>query len=201
MNLIDQCTGQTLPGELKWRNEPAVWRFDPEGLYIEPRGKTDVFRKYQHPPRDTACFLYTEIAGDFTLSAKISLEGKVFGDAGAVTIRRDETMWAKLCIERSPGGETSIVSVVTHGWSDDANNELLRTPEGDLRITRIENLIGMHYRVGRAPWRFVRAFALDWPTVVNAGVQAQAPLEAGCKVRCAELTLSRETVRDFRSGA
>ena len=200
MNLFLDCSGRGLANGLKWRNEPAAWNFTAEGLFVEPDGKTDVFRKHGYPAKDTACFLYTEVSGDFSLTANLKMEGTAFGDAGAITIRRDEQMWAKLCVERSPAGETSIVSVVTNPWSDDANNELLAAPGAHLRITRIDNLIGMHYRASGDAWRFVRAFGLDWPSVVKVGFQAQAPVQAGCKVYCEQLILSKDVVRDFRSG-
>jgi len=201
MNLFMNCSGVSLANGLKWLNEPAGWNFRNEVLYVEPDGKTDAFRKYKQPAKDSACFLYTEVEGDFSLISKIKVEATAFGDAGAITIRHDERMWAKLCIERSPVGETSIVSVVTNEWSDDANNELLDTPEAYLRITRISNLIGMHYSLAGDIWRFVRAFGLDWPSVVKVGIQAQAPVQAGCRVFFEELRLSKEVVRDFRSGA
>ena len=187
MNLFLNCSGRSLANELKWLNEPAAWNFTAEGLFVEPDGKTDVFRKHGHPAKDTACFLYTEVSGDFSLTANLKMEGTAFGDAGAITIRRDEQMWAKLCVERNP-------------WSDDANNELLETPETHLRITRIDNLIGMHYRASGDAWRFVRAFGLDWPSVVKVGFQAQAPVQSGCRVYCKQLILSKDVVRDFRGG-
>jgi uncharacterized protein len=201
MNLLQDGAGRSLPTGLSWRNEPAVWGFRPDGLHVEPDGHTDTFRKFEQSPKDSACFLYTEVSGDFSLAARLSVVPTAFGDAGAISIRRDETMWAKLCVERSPAGQVSIVSVVTDGWSDDANNELLPAPAAELRITRRGNLIGMHYRETEGPWRFVRTFGLDWPAVVQVGLQAQAPLQAGCRVHCTSLTLSSQVVTDFRSGA
>ena len=199
MDLLAGCSGGRLSNDLRWMNEPGIWRCTESGLYLEPDGKTDVFRKYGSPPKDNACFLFTQAIGDFSLIAHLRVESTAFGDAGAISIRCDERMWAKLCIERSPAGEIAIVSVVTSEWSDDANNELLRTPEAWLRITRTGNLIGMHYRRENA-WRFVRAFGLEWPAVVQVGIQAQAPMQAGCRVYCRELKLSQDVVTDFRSG-
>jgi regulation of enolase protein 1 (concanavalin A-like superfamily) len=107
--------------------------------------------------------------------------------------------WAKLCVERSPIGETSIVSVVTNEWSDDANNALLPSPEAYLRITKIAGLVGMHYSLAGDAWRFVRAFGVDWPSPVLAGVQAQAPVQAGCPVFFADFRFSKDVVTDCRS--
>ena len=43
-------------------------------------------------------------------------------DAGVLTLRRRDDLWAKLCFERSPQGEPMVVSVVTRGVSDDCNS-------------------------------------------------------------------------------
>ena len=200
MNLFKDCTGRSLENGLVWVNEPAVWEFHHGELTITPDGETDVFRKYGQPAKDSACFLYTRVQGDFTLISKMRVDSKAFADAGAITIRSDETLWAKLCIERSPLGEMSIVSVVTDTWSDDANNELLKTPEAFLRITRIGDVVGMHYSIDGKIWRFARTFGLQWPESVMVGVQAQAPVRNGCRVIVEELNLSRQVVTNFRSG-
>ena len=108
--------------------------------------------------------------------------------------------WAKICVERSPVGEVSIVSVVTDPWSDDANNELLATPEAHLRISRQGELFGMHYSLDGRAWRFVRAFALAAPAEVRVGVHAQAPFGDGCRARFDHLEIDPRAVADFRSG-
>ncbi len=198
LDLLAGCAGRTLTG-VAWLNEPKDWTVADGVLRIVPNGHTDMFRKIAAPPRDDACFLFTTASGDFSLTACVKADGVEFGDAGGIAVRVDHEHWAKLCIERSPLGETSIVSVVTNEWSDDANNELLHTADAWLRITRLGNLIGMHYRMGQA-WRFVRAFGVNWAATVRAGLIAQAPLAAGCTVRCSTVTLSSTAVRDFRSG-
>jgi uncharacterized protein len=200
LNLFSNCSGVHLTNGLQWLHEPKIWHFKNEVLCVEPDGRTDAFRRYKQPAKDSACFLYVEVKGDFTLITKLRLEATAFGDAGTITIRGDEKRWAKLCIERSPSGETSIVSVVTNEWSDDANNELLGVPEAYLRIIRIGNIVGMHYSLSGETWRFVRAFGIEWPSGVKVGIQAQAPLQAGCKAYFEDLTLSKKVVRDFRGG-
>jgi len=199
MDLLAGCAGRKVSA-LRWMNEPKVWKYSAAGLYIEPDGHTDMFHKFGAPTRDDACFLFTEASGDFSLTAHLKAEGVAFGDAGGIAVRHDAQHWAKLCVERSPLGEISIVSVVTNQWSDDANNEVLNTPEAWVRITRIGDLIGMHYRVESA-WRFVRVFAVNWLARLKVGLLAQAPFAAGCKVHCSALSLSPRTVSDFRSGA
>ncbi|MBU1650595.1 DUF1349 domain-containing protein [bacterium] len=199
-NLLEDCAGMTLANELKWLNEPAEWEIDDAGLRIAPRAPSDFYRPYDGPPNDNCCLLYKEIAGDFTAITQVTADLVDFGDAAALTVRASETQWAKLCLERSPIGELSAVSVVTNPWSDDSNGEIVTSPECCLRLTRKGNVFGMHYALASGKWRFVRAFALEVPPVVKVGIHAQAPFTPGCRAAFRFLTISPEPVVDFRSG-
>jgi len=201
MNLLMDCKGKRLANELKWLNEPPEWAFEETGLRIAPRAPSDFFRPYGGEPKDNCCLLYRETSGDFTATAQVTAARLVaFGDAAALTVRASETQWAKLCLERSPIGEISLVSVVTNPWSDDSNSEIVTTPACYLRLTRKGNVFGMHYSLDGTMWRFVRTFALELPSSVMVGIHAQAPSTPGCQVVFRSLTISAEPVGDFRSG-
>ena len=200
MNMFDGCSDSTLNERLEWLHAPSEWSFGLDGLSIVPAGETDFYRPASGTGRDDASLLYTKVTGDFTAvtSAFAHLAG--FGDAAALTVRASESKWAKLCLERSPVGELAVVSVVTDPWSDDANNELLSSPECRLRITRKGSTFGMHYRVDGTNWRFVRSFAMELPETVMVGIHAQAPFGEGCRVRFASFEILSSTVANFRSG-
>jgi len=200
VNLFDGCKEKTLANGLAWLNEPPEWGFDEDGLLIVPAAKTDFFRPYQGVPNDNACLLYTEVTGDFTavMQTRVHLVG--FGDAAAITVRAGATQWVKLCLERSSIGDVSAVSVVTNPTSDDANNELLDTPECYLRITRKGDVFGMHYSLDGQVWRFARTFGMAMPETVMVGIHVQAPFVGGCSARFSSFDLSPEPVEDFRSG-
>jgi regulation of enolase protein 1 (concanavalin A-like superfamily) len=149
---------------------------------------------------DNACYLFVEMEGDFTLVAEAEAELVGFGDAAAMMVRVKEDLWAKLCLERSPIGDISVVSVVTNGNSDDANNELLESPSCFLRVTRIGDVFGMHYSLDGIVWRFVRTFILEMPDTLMVGIHAQAPFVGGCKVLFKSLELYSTPIEDFRSG-
>jgi len=200
MNLLADCTGRSLANDLTWLNEPPEWSIDDSGLIIVPRAPSDFFRPYGGSANDNCCLLYREIAGDFTAATQVSAELVDFGDAAALTVRAHEAQWAKLCLERSPIGEVSLVSVVTDPWSDDSNNERVRSPECYLRLTRKGNIFGMHYSLDGTKWRFVRTFGLEMPSTVMVGIHAQAPFRHGCRALFRSLTISSEPVADFRSG-
>ena len=200
MNLLEDCNGKTLANDLKWLNEPPEWAFEQAGLRIVPRAPSDFFRPYDGPPKDNCCLLYRETSGDFSATAQVTAQLVDFGDAAALTVRASETQWAKLCLERSPFGEVSVVSVVTNPWSDDSNSELLTSPGCYLRLTRKGSVFGMHYSLDGERWRFVRAFGMTAPAEVLVGVHAQAPFVGGCQARFDHLEIDPQPVADFRSG-
>lgn len=200
MDMFKGCEHRTLKNGLQWLNEPTKWQFDDEGLTVVPEGHTDFFRPYAGTPNDNACLLYTEISGDFTIIAHVQAHLAGFGDAGAVTVRASADRWLKLCLERSPKGEVSVVSVVTNPWSDDSNGELLEKPECYLRLTRKSNVFGMHYSLDGVSWRFVRTLGFEMPDTVMGGIHAQAPFGAGCQVTFSSVSLGHGSVGDFRSG-
>ena len=201
MNLFEKCAGRELASGLRWLCEPSVWEFDDSGrLTVVPAGETDFFHPSDRPGSDNAGLLHADVTGDFTARTHVSAELAGFGDAGALTVRAGPDRWAKICVERSPVGEVSVVSVVTDPWSDDANGELLEAPEAFLRITRKGDVFGMHYSLDGRRWRFVRAFSLEAPAQVLVGVHAQAPFGAGCRAEFGFLEIGPEPVGDFRSG-
>lgn len=200
MNLLTGCDGTEPANGLKWLNEPPEWTVGEEGLRIVPRAPSDFFRPYGGTPKDNAGLLYRETTGDFTAATRVDVALAAFGDAAAITVRASATQWAKLCLERSPIGEISIVSVVTDPWSDDSNGEIVTTSGCHLRLTRKGRVFGMHYSLDGRTWRFVRTFALDMPARVRVGIHAQAPFSPGCHARFRSLTISPEPVADLRSG-
>jgi regulation of enolase protein 1 (concanavalin A-like superfamily) len=99
--------------DLQWLSEPQEWRLASGVLSVAPFENTDFFRPRRGPALDNAALLYTEVHGDFTAVTQVYAHLLRFGDAAASTVRSRSDQWAKLCVERSPSGEFSIVSVVT----------------------------------------------------------------------------------------
>jgi regulation of enolase protein 1 (concanavalin A-like superfamily) len=142
-------------------------------------------------------------AGDFQLSARVSVDFGETYDAGALLVWVSDTHWAKLCFERSPQGETMAVSVITRGLSDDANG--LVAPPGEplwLRISRVGRAWAFHAHPDGQAWSFVRHFSLDETHEDGAtiGFEAQSPMGEGCTVTFDEITFVGETLADLRSG-
>ena len=200
---IDLLASQSGLSGFKWLNEAETWRMDQEAIMISSKAETDFFRSPRGAhPKDNAPFLYYPMQGDFSFSARIIANLKKFGDAGGLTIRQNPERWAKICIEKSPSGEINIVSVVTSGYSDDANNELLGTPDAFLRITRTGSLIGLHYSLDGKIWRFARTFRFEVPKGIPllAGIHVQSPYSTSCSAVFRKLVYSENTVENFKSG-
>ena len=201
MNLLAHNAAAGASPRLEWINEPPEWSLDGHGrLHMTPAAETDFFRPIDRPGSDSAALLCVPVAGDFTARTRVHATLAGFGDAAALTVRVSPEQWAKICVERSPVGEVSVVSVVTDPWSDDANGELLDTPAAHLRLTRNGELFGMHYSLDGEHWRFARAFGMSAPAEVLVGVHAQAPFVSGCQARFDHLEIDPQPVADFRSG-
>ena len=170
-------------------------------MRIVPEAETDLFRPPDGSPgRDNAALLFTEVSGDFTAVTRLEAELVGFGDAGALVVRSSPTVWAKLCLERSPIGDIAVVSVVTRGVSDDCNGELLESPECYLRIARRGDVFGMHHSTDGEVWRFARTFQMSAPDPILVGIQAQAPFVGGSSATFHSLAIAPGAVKDFRSG-
>ena len=83
-------------------------------------------------------------AGDFQLSARVTVDFASTFDAGVFLLWLDERHWAKLCFEFSPAGEPMIVSVVCRGVSDDANAFTVPGRSVWLRVSRIDRAYAYH---------------------------------------------------------
>jgi regulation of enolase protein 1 (concanavalin A-like superfamily) len=200
INRLTACSGRRLGKGLNWLNEPPEWSCHEGVLHIVPAAPSDFFRPFGGGGNDNCCLLYEQVAGDFTAVASVRARLADYGDAAAVTVRASDRQWAKLCLERSPVGEVSLVSVVTDPWSDDSNSERVVEPECFMRLTRKGPVFGMHYSLDGRRWRFVRMFHMDAPEQVMVGIHAQAPFTPGCEAFFSSFSISPEPVPDFRSG-
>ena len=181
-----RCRG-ILAATARWRS-PLGPRTD---MFVNPAG-TDVVL---NAPR-----LVFAPAGDFMLSARVTVEFAGTYDAGVLLLYAGERSWAKLCFEYSPQQEPMIVSVVTQGFSDDANAYVVAGNQTFLRS-----------RGWGARWRFtprkmartgemIRNFTLEPSAALTAGFVAQSPTGDGCRATFADIVYTPERLADLRSG-
>ena len=190
-----------LPFELAWLSEPQRWNIAAGTLTIEAGPKTDWFvdPAGDGEPALNAPALVGAVAGDFILSAHVSVTFGATFDAGVLMLHADERCWAKLCFERSPQGRPMVVSVVTREYSDDCNSVVVDDDNLWLRVARLGTAYAFHASTDGRHWQLVRYFGLP-AADVSVGFEAQSPFGEGCTATFADITFEQRRLADLRSG-
>jgi regulation of enolase protein 1 (concanavalin A-like superfamily) len=187
------------------------WRIDERsGTVVGSAGaRTDIFVdpgqgtiEDAESALNAATLLGVAPAGDFQLSARVSVDfGSTF-DAGVLLLWVDEGCWAKLCFEFSPQGDPMIVSVVCRGVADDANAFVVAGRSVWLRVSRIGPAYASHASVDGRTWQMVRYFAIDdEPHRAQVGFEAQSPTGDGCRVSFDDIRFVPERLTELRDGS
>jgi uncharacterized protein len=189
-----------LPFDLTWLSAPRAWSIDAGRLTIEAGPQTDWFvdPSGEADPVVNAPALVGSVAGDFILSARVSVEFGATFDAGVLMLHAGERCWAKLCLERSPDGRPMVVSVVTQGHSDDCNSAVLEHASAWLRVSRLGTAYAFHVSTDGRSWQLVRYFAL--PAAASIGFEAQSPLGEGCTATFEAIGFEQRRLVDLRGG-
>jgi len=107
--------------------------------------------------------------------------------------------WAKLCLELSPQGHPTIVSVVTKGVSDDCNAFAVSDPVY-LRVSKLEKAYAFHVSQNSVEWSLIRYFRLEESQRPQMGFLAQSPTGSGCTVSFRDIRFEQRLLVDIRSG-
>lgn len=190
-----------IPGPLAWHVPPVSWRLADAGLRAVAAPRSDLFVSPQgDPPTLNAARLLAPLAGDFQLSARVTVGFAGTFDAGALLVWRDERTWAKLCFEYSPQRQPMVVSVVTRDRSDDANGFVVDGTSVWLRVARMGGALAFHASRDGAWWDLIRHFALAAGDAPLVGFVAQAPTGDGCDVQFDDVRFSATRLSELRSG-
>ncbi|HXM55475.1 MAG TPA: DUF1349 domain-containing protein [Candidatus Dormibacteraeota bacterium] len=173
-----------------------------ETLTLTAGARTDLFVDPQggEPALNAPRQLSDAPAGDFQLSARVTVAHAATFDAGVLLLHAHERAWAKLCLERSPEGRLLVVSVVTRGVSDDANAFGVEGRTAWLRASRLGRAFAFHASTDGTRWQFVRHFALEPTDGLQMGFLAQSPTGEGCTAVFDQVALRHERLADLRSG-
>lgn len=155
------------------------------------------------PQHAASALAFTAPEGDFVLSARVRMAGaRSTFDAGALALWADADHWAKLCNEYSPQGEAMVVSVVTDGFSDDANGPLISADAVFLRVARTGAAFAFHSSRDGRSWDFVRLFRLrEAAAPVSVGFLAQAPMGESAVAVFDEVVFDFRSLTDLRDGS
>jgi uncharacterized protein len=192
----------TLPMPLRWQPPPLRFQLsDGGGLTVTAGARTDLFTDPGGGAEvGNAPSLTGRADGDFQLAARVSVEHAATFDAGALLLRAHERAWAKLCLERSPQGRLTVVSVVTRGRSDDCNSFAVEGSRAWLRVARLGPAFAFHVSVDGADWRLVRYFALDAAGELEVGFLAQSPTGDGCTATFDQISYTPARLAELRDG-
>ncbi|MFO0915157.1 MAG: DUF1349 domain-containing protein [Pirellulales bacterium] len=192
-----------VPGKFSWHIAPASWRIDSnQSLIVRSGPKNDYFNDPASTSKVASApsALMATSEPTFVLGAHVSLAGQTTFDAGLIFVRTGEDQWAKLCVELSPAGVPTIVSVVTRGVSDDCNSAVLATPNAYLRVAKTLRTFAFHYSIDGRYWHLVRYFSLGEPPQIQIGWVAQSPMGRDCEVTFSQFFYSTGELADLRDG-
>jgi regulation of enolase protein 1 (concanavalin A-like superfamily) len=198
-----------VPFPLSWEQPPDHWEpvvsaAGEVGLVIEAGPQSDLFVSPDGTePTLNAPRLLGLPDPQFQLRALVNVEFGATFDAGVLLLWGHQRSWAKLCLENSPAGQPMVVSVVTRGRSDDANNVDVTGSSAWLRISSpSRGSYAFHAATDGVHWKLVRHFHLDpGPDhVMRLGFVAQSPTGEGCRASFSQLRYLPEALDDLRNG-
>jgi regulation of enolase protein 1 (concanavalin A-like superfamily) len=192
----------SIPAPQRWGLPPVAGKIGGDGVLAITAGpRTDMFVN----PAGTDVVLNAPRLvfapdGDFMLSARVTVGFAGTYDAGVLLLYVDERNWGKLCFEYSPQRQPMIVSVVTQGFSDDANAYVVTGNQIFLRVSRLGRAFAFHASDDGVYWNLIRNFTLEPAAPLAAGFVAQSPTGDGCTVSFADIVYRPERLADLRSG-
>ena len=192
----------TLPYPAHWLNQSESWELSSEGnLTITAPAKTDWFVDPQGAVSiQNAPALLFPTSGPCLLRAQVSANHISTYDAGVLLVYESPLAWAKLCLELSPQGHPTIVSVVIKDVSDDCNAFPVTGPMY-MRLSKLEKAYAFHVSKNGMEWELIRYFRLEDHANTQMGFLAQSPTGTGCTASFGDIRFEERLLADIRSGA
>ena len=134
------------------------------------------------------------------LKAYVTVDYSATYDAGVLVVSQADRVWAKICLELSPEGQLTIVSVVTKDTSDDCNSVPIVGKSVFLRLAKLERAYAFHYSLDGNRWNLVRHFTLGGLPEVEIGFLVQSPIGNGCSATFTKIAYVPQKLNDIRSG-
>lgn len=187
---VAQGSAPKLPGfptDFAWQNTPAEWNAKGDTLTIAAGKKTDWFvwpgggYTADNSPR-----LMFKAADDFMFSTRVQVQAHKTYDAGCIALYGSPSLWAKLCLEAQADGRLDVISVVTHGRSDDATSFAALGTSIYLKVATANGVTFFYASEDGKTWTIIRKFSLESRDGFRAGFSAQSPDGEGARATFTE---------------
>jgi uncharacterized protein len=151
---------------------------------------------------NTAPLLLTEVDNrqPFTLTATVTPVFMKTYDAGALYIYVKADLWLKMAMELDERRKSRMVTVRTIGTSDDNNHDVVESKSVHMKISSDTTTVGFYYSLDGKSWQLMRLFRNDYPASMWVGISTQSPLGEGTSAIFEDLSLTRQSISDFRLG-
>jgi len=172
-------------------------------LTLTSEAKRDNFRDPDGKlSNNSAPVLLTEVDNKkpFTLTAKITPTFLKTYDAGTLYIWVKDDLWLKLAMELDERQKTRMVSVRTTGTSDDNDHDVVTAKSVYMKISSDTTTVGFYYSLDKKTWQLIRLFKNDYPSSIWVGISTQSPIGNGTSAVFEDLSLTQQSVSNFRLG-
>lgn len=103
-------------------------------------------------------------------------------------------------MEMDERGKNRMVSVRTIGTSDDNNHDVVTSKSVYMKISSDTKTVGIYYSLDKTTRQLIRLFRNDYPASIWLGISTQSPLGEGTSAVFEEVSLTNQSISDFRMG-
>ena len=93
-----------------------------------------------------------------------------------------------------------MVSVRTTGTSDDNDHDVVTAKSVYMKISSDTTTIGFYYSLDKKTWQLIRLFKNAYPSSIWVGISTQSPIGNGTSAVFEDLSLTQQSVSNFRLG-
>ncbi len=176
----------------RWMCEPTSWSLDAV-LEFKTDPDTDYWQRTHYGfRRDNGHFFYTQLDGDFSLTAAFTYEQTAQYDQAGLMCRVDADTWIKCSAEYETPSLGRLGSVVTNlGFSDWASQDVEGNPNAmHYRLDRQGDDFRLSWSTDGSDWRQMRITHLhNCPSQLQVGIYACSPVGPGFVCRVEELAV------------
>ncbi len=186
--------------EFQWINKSKIT--EEKGVFcIKAPAKTDRFNHLtDNRIVNNAPFYYKEVAGDFVIRAKVSMDYCATYDGVGLMVMLDDTHWITVFQEYIGGDKVIVNSVVTNGGSDDANGPRVEQEHVWLQIAKKDNVFAIHYSIDGKKYNLIRICTIPFSSPLKVGLAVIAPTGDGGNRYFENIYLENLYVRDIYRG-